>query len=87
MPTLAFTPAATSFEIASSRRRGCAVPGSVRRQTSSSSVGMLKVTLKAARRESSTRTSMSRTIIGPRVISPTGFAWSAKASRQARVSR
>ena len=76
--------AATS---ARSRWRGGAVPGSVRRQTSSSSVGTENVTETSARFAASASTSTSRTISGPRVISENGFAAAASASRQARVSR
>ena len=59
---------------ARSRCRGGAVPGSVRRQTSSSSVGTENVTETSARRAASASTSTSRTISGPRVISENGFA-------------
>ncbi len=72
MPTLARMPASTSRFSARSRWRGGDVPGSVVRQTSSSSVGTEKVTPTSARREASCRTSTSRTISGPRVISPNG---------------
>ena len=44
MPTPALIPASTSVFSARSRWRGCAVAGSVLRQTSSSSVGIEKVT-------------------------------------------
>ena len=87
MPTPALTPASTSFCTALSRWRGWAVDGSVLRQTSSSSVGIENVTETSARRAASTRTSMSRTIIGPRVMMPNGLRASASASRQARVRR
>ena len=73
MPTLALTPASTSVRSARSRWRGGAVDGSVRRQTSSSSVGTEKVTETSARRAASCRTSRSRTIIGPRVMIENGF--------------
>ena len=86
IPTPAFTPAATSLLSASSRRRGGGVPGSVRRQTSSSSVGTEKTTPTSARDAASTRTSRSRTTIGLRVIRLNGFDASWSASRQPRVS-
>src|ERR671934_93864 len=63
-----------------------AVEGSVLRQTSSSRVGIEKVTETFARRDASARTSTSRTIIGPRVMMLNGFDASRSASRQARVS-
>ena len=44
MPTPALIPASTSLETARRRWRGWAVEGSVLRQTSSSSVGIEKVT-------------------------------------------
>ena len=62
------------------------MPGSVRRQTSSSSVGTEKTTPTSARDAASTRTSRSRTIIGLRVIRLNGFDASRSASRQPRVS-
>ena len=73
MPTLALMPAATSFSIARSRCCGGAVPGSVLRQMSMSRVGMLNVMESSARFAMSVSTSMSRTIIGPRVIMPVGL--------------
>ena len=73
---------------ARSRCRGGAVPGSVRRQTSSSSVGTENVTETSARCAASTSTSTSRTISGPRVIIVERVrAPRASTSRQARVSR
>ncbi len=87
MPTLALIPASTSVFRARRRWRGCAVPGSVRRQTSSSSVGIENVTETEARRAASASTSASRTIRGPRVMMLNGFEWSRSASMQARVSR
>jgi hypothetical protein len=87
MPTPVLMPASTSFETAFSLWRGWAVDGSVFRQTSSSSVGIEKVTETLARPAASTRTSMSRTIIGPRVMMLNGVRASASASMQARVSR
>ena len=74
MPTEARTPASTSTFSARSRCRGGAVPGSVGRQTSSSSVGTENVTETSARRAASTSTSTSRTISGPRVMIENGFA-------------
>jgi hypothetical protein len=65
IPTLALTPASTSRERARSRWRGGAVPGSVRRQISSSRVGTENVTETRARHAASARTSTSRTISGP----------------------
>ncbi len=87
MPTLAFTPASTSSRSARSRWRGGAVPGSVVRQTSSSSVGTENVTDTSARADASCSTSTSRTTSGPRVMSANGFAARASTSRQPRVSR
>ncbi len=87
MPTPTSMPAAASFSIALSRCRGCAVPGSVLRHTSSSSVGMLNVMWTSARRASRVNTSMSRTIIGPRVIIEVGFEKSPSTSRHCLVSR
>ena len=87
IPTDTRTPASTSRESARSRCRGGAVPGSVRLQTSWSSVGTENVTLTSARRAASTSTSRSRTISGPRVMIENEFRASAKASRQPRVSR
>ena len=86
IPTFAFTPASTSAVTAFSRWRGCAVEGSVRFQTSWSSVGTENVTETFVRLAASTSTSMSRTIIGPRVMIPNGFAASRNTSRHARVS-
>ena len=63
------------------------MPGSVVRQTSSSSVGTENVTETSARRAASASTSASRTISGPRVMIENGFARGASTSRQARVSR
>ena len=87
MPTLARMPASTSVFSARSRWRGWAVPGSVRRQTSSSSVGTENVTETCARRAASASTSTSRTISGPRVMMLNGFEASRSASMHARVSR
>ena len=87
MPTLARTPASTSVVSARRRCRGGAVPGSVVRQTSGSSVGTEKVTLTSARRAASWSTSTSRTISGPRVMIPNGLAARLSSSRHARVSR
>ena len=87
MPTFALIPASTSVFRARSRWRGCAVPGSVRRQTSSSRVGIENVTDTDARRAASASTSASRTISGPRVMMPNGFEASRRASRQPRVRR
>jgi hypothetical protein len=87
IPTPAFTPASTSVFSARSRCRGGAVPGSVFRQTSWSSVGTEKLTETSARDAASTSTSTSRTTIGPRVIRLNGLAAAASASRHARVNR
>ena len=54
------------------RWRGGAVPGSVVRQTSASSVGTENVTETVARRAASASTSTSRTISGPRVMIENG---------------
>ena len=84
MPTL--TPASTRVRAARRRCRGGEVPGSVVRQTSSSSVGTENVTETSARADASASTSASRTISGPRVMIEKGL-WAAKSSsRQARVS-
>ncbi len=87
MPTEARTPASTSARSARSRWRGGAVPGSVVRQTSSSSVGTENVTETSARRAASASTSTSRTISGPRVMIENGLRTSRSTSMQARVSR
>ena len=87
MPTRASIPASVSSLIARRRCRGCAVDGSLLRQTSSSSVGIENVTDDLARRDASWSTSTSRTIIGPRVMIENGFDAAAKTSRHARVSR
>jgi hypothetical protein len=79
-------PASTSVLTAFRRWRGWAVDGSLRLQTSSSTVGTENVTETDARRAASTSTSRSRTIIGPRVMIENGFAASRRVSRQARVS-
>ena len=63
----------TSVVSARSRWRGGAVPGSVVRQTSSSSVGTENVTETSARREASASSSTSRTISGPRVMIENGL--------------
>jgi hypothetical protein len=87
MPTPTSMPASTSR--VSARRRCCggAVPGSVRRQMSTSIVGIEKVTCTFARFAARTSRSTSRTIIGPRVMIANGFAASPRTSRHARVSR
>jgi hypothetical protein len=87
MPTPTLIPASTSSLTARSRCLGCAVLGSVFRQTSSSIVGIENVIETSARRAASESTSTSRTIIGPRVIRLKGFENSAKAPMQPRVSR
>ena len=87
MPTLALIPASTSVESARSRCRGGAVPGSVVRHTTGSSVGTENITETSARRDASCRTSTSRTISGPRVMSPNGARARASTSMQARVRR
>ncbi len=83
MPTPTLIPASTSSLSARRRWRGCAVLGSVFRQTSSSSVGIENVIATLARFAASARTSTSRTIIGPRVISWNGFENSASACEAA----
>ena len=87
MPTPTSRPASTSMVSARSRWRGGAVPGSVRRHTSGSSVGTEKVIDAPARRAASPSTSTSRTIIGPRVIRWSGVRASASRPIQARVRR
>ena len=87
IPTLASIPASTSVRIARRRCLGGAVPGSVRRQISSSMVGIENVTPTFARSLANARTSTSRTIIGPRVMSPIGVRASPSASIAPRVSR
>ena len=72
MPTPASIPASTSMRSARNRWRGGAVPGSVRRQISESSVGTDRLTCTWARCAAACSTSMSRTIIGPRVMTPNG---------------
>ena len=86
MPTEARTPASTSVRSARRRWRGGAVPGSVVRQTSSSTVGTENVTETSARAAASASSSASRTISGPRVMMWNGFDASRSASMQARVS-
>ncbi|MDX6438609.1 MAG: hypothetical protein QOF45_1192 [Gaiellaceae bacterium] len=86
MPTLALIPASTSVVKARSRCRGGAVPGSVVRQTSGSSVGTENMTPTSERLAASWSTSTSRTISGPRVISRIGVPDRPRTSRQARVS-
>src|SRR5256885_3566538 len=66
MPTPASMPASTSALSTRSRFRGGGVPGSVRAQTSSSMVGMLKETVVFARRDrdrKSTRLNSSHLVI------------------------
>ena len=87
MPTRASIPASVSSLIALSRCRGCAVDGSLLRQTSSSSVGIENVIETFARREASWSTSTSRTIIGPRVMIENGFDAPASTLMHARVRR
>ena len=87
MPTEARTPTATSSFSARSRWRGGAVPGSVVRQTSSSTVGTENVTETSARAAASASSSASRTISGPRVMMSKGFEASRSTSMHARVSR
>ncbi len=87
IPTLAFTPPSTSSFSARSRWRGGAVPGSVVRQTSSSSVGTENMIETSALELAAWRTSRSRTTIGPRVISEKGLAADASTSRHERVRR
>ena len=87
MPTLASMPASTSVRSARSRCHGGAVPGSVSRQISGSRVGIENVTPTSARSLADARTSTSRTIIGPRVMSPIGVRASPSASIAPRVRR
>ena len=87
IPTLASMPASINVRIARSRWPGGAVPGSVNRQIVGSSVGIENVTPTSARLLAYARTSMSRTISGPRVISPIGVRASPSASIAPRVSR
>ena len=86
IPTVTLIPASTSAFTARSRCCGGAVPGSVRRQTSGSIVGTENVTLTSARAAAAASTSMSRTIIGPRVMIPNGVAAAPSTSMHARVS-
>jgi hypothetical protein len=53
----------------------------------SSSVGTENVTDTRVRLDAAARTSMSRMIIGPRVMIENGFAASSSTSRQRRVRR
>ena len=85
--TLVRIPASTSRRTISSRRRGGAVPGSVVRQTRSSSVGTETLTETSARRAASWSTSTSRQTSGPRVISENGVRRRESSTRQARVRR
>ena len=62
------------------------MPGSVVRQISWSSVGTENVTVTSARPAASASTSMSRTIIGPRVMIENGVAARPSTSMHARVS-
>jgi hypothetical protein len=55
------------------------------RQASSSTVGTLIYTVQLACRESSSNTSLSRTTIGPFVITPAGVRALASASSNRRV--
>ena len=87
MPTPARIPAPVSALTALSRWRGCAVEGSVFRQTSWSSVGIENVTETSARLAASVRTSMSRTIMGPRVMIENGVEARASSWMQPRVKR
>ena len=80
-------PASTSVRSARKRCRGGGVPGSLLRQTSSSRVGIEKLTETFARTAASASTSMSRTIIGLRVITWNGFRASRSTSMHARVRR
>jgi hypothetical protein len=85
--TPASMPASTRHRTARNRWRGGGVPGSVVRQTSSSRVGIEKLTEIFARDAASASTSTSRTIIGLRVMMWNGLRAPHSASRQARVSR
>ena len=87
MPTPASIPASTSAERARSRWRGGAVPGSVVRQTSGSSVGTENMIETFVRLAASASTSRSRTISGPRVMIENGVAARPSTSMHARVSR
>ena len=72
IPTPTSMPASASARIARRRLAGGAVPGSVVRQTRSSSVGRETYTLTGTSRAAAWRTSMSRTISGPRVTMESG---------------
>ena len=87
MPTPTSMPASTSTRSARRRWRGGAVPGSVLRQMSRSSVGSENVMPTPARRAAACSTSTSRTIIVPRVMRLNGLRAAPSTSMQARVSR
>ena len=87
IPTATLMPPSTSRLSTRSRCRGGAVPGSVVRQTRSSSVGTENVTRTSARREASCSTSTSRRMSGPRVMMLKGLCASSSATMHARVSR
>ncbi|MCW2961044.1 MAG: hypothetical protein JWM90_1431 [Thermoleophilia bacterium] len=85
--TFVSMPASTSMRTARSRLLGGAVSGSVARHTSSSIVGIETLTSTSVRLAAATSTSMSRTIIGPRVMIEIGVRAVPSASMQPRVSR
>jgi hypothetical protein len=80
------TPASTRVRRARNRWRGGAVPGSVRCQTSGSSVGTEKLMLSGTRVEAAAMMSASRTASGPRVMMLKRVRASARIWMQARVS-
>ena len=87
IPTPTSMPASASARIARRRLAGGAVPGSVVRQTRSSSVGRETYTLTGTSRAAAWRTSMSRTISGPRVTMESGVPDAASSRMHERVSR
>ena len=87
MATFVRMPASTSRRTISSRLRGGAVPGSVVRQTRSSSVGTETLTDTSARRAASWSTSTSRQTRGPRVMIDVGVRARASSTMHARVRR
>ena len=80
-------PASASRRTMSSLRAGGAVPGSVVRQTRSSSVGTETLTVTSRAVPPPASTSTSRTTSGPRVMIENGVRAAASSTRQARVSR
>ena len=85
--TLVWIPASASRLTISSRRRGGAVPGSVVRQTRSSSVGTETVTETRRAPSGILQDSTSRQTSGPRVMIVNGVRARPSSTRQARVSR